>query len=60
MIRAYCYPSGLIDFGTTVPKGARVIARGPEQALRDFIAVKAPCAARPAAGRFSRARRSRG
>ena len=41
MIRAYCYPSGLIDFGNTIPKGARIIARGPEKELRDFIAVKA-------------------
>lgn len=40
-MRAYCYPSGLIDFGTSVPKGAKVIARGPEQALREFVAVKA-------------------
>lgn len=41
MIRAYCFPSGLIDFGTSIPKGAQIIARGPEKELRDFIAVKA-------------------
>jgi hypothetical protein len=41
MIRACCYPSGLIVFGRTVPKGSIVIARGPEQPLRDFIAAKA-------------------
>lgn len=43
MIRAYCYPSGLIEFGTAIPKGAKVIARGPEKELRDFMAVKARC-----------------
>lgn len=48
MIRAFCYPSGLIDFGLAIPKGAKVIARGPEQALRDFIAVKARHAKRDA------------
>jgi hypothetical protein len=41
MIRAYCYPSGLIEFGHGVPKGATVIARGPDQQLRDFIGLKA-------------------
>lgn len=41
MMRAYCYPSGLIDFGNTIPKGAKIIARGPEKELREFIAVKA-------------------
>ena len=40
-MRAYCYPSGLIDFGDKIPAGATVIARGPEKALRDFIAAKA-------------------
>jgi hypothetical protein len=43
MIRAYCYPSGLIDFGTKIPKGATIIARGPEKELRDFISAKARC-----------------
>lgn len=37
MIRAYCYASGLIDFGRSIPKGALVIARGPEKQLRDYI-----------------------
>lgn len=41
MIRAYCYPSGLIDFGNSIPRGAKIIARGPEKELRDFIAVQA-------------------
>lgn len=47
MIRACCYPSGLIVFGRSVPKGAQVIARGPEKELRDFISVKARLARRP-------------
>lgn len=41
MIRACCYPSGLIVFGRSVPKGSTVIARGPEQPLRDFISARA-------------------
>jgi hypothetical protein len=41
IIRAYCYASGLIGFGTKIPKGALVIARGPEQPLREFIEVNA-------------------
>jgi hypothetical protein len=41
MIRAYCYASGLIEFGKRVPKGALIIARGPEKELREFIEVKA-------------------
>lgn len=41
MIRAYCYPSGLIEFGVSVPKGAIVIARGPKKELREFIDARA-------------------
>jgi hypothetical protein len=41
VIRAYCYASGLIEFGRRIPKGAIVIARGPEKTLRDFIEVNA-------------------
>lgn len=37
MIRAYCFSSGLIEFGRDIPRGATVIARGPEQQLRAFI-----------------------
>ncbi|MCK1402064.1 host nuclease inhibitor protein [Bradyrhizobium sp. 4] len=37
MIRAYCYASGLIEFGLAIPKGPTVIARGPEAQLRAFI-----------------------
>ncbi|MBW7965289.1 hypothetical protein [Bradyrhizobium sp. BR 10261] len=36
--RAYCFASGLIEFGRRVPDGALVIARGPETELRDYIA----------------------
>lgn len=41
MIRAYCYASGLIEFGRAIPKGAIVIARGPEQLLKSFIETHA-------------------
>ncbi len=41
MIRAYCFASGLIEFGSRIPKGALIIARGPEKELRDFIGCKA-------------------
>lgn len=41
MIRAYCYPSGLIEFGARIPPGTLVIARGPEQELRSFISGQA-------------------
>lgn len=36
-MRAYCYASGLIEFGRHVPEGALPIARGPARKLRDFI-----------------------
>lgn len=41
MIRAYCYHSGLIEFGRALPKGTFVIARGPEAQLRAFIGANA-------------------
>ena len=41
VLRAYCYASGLIEFGRRIPAGAIVIARGPEKQLRDFIDGKA-------------------
>lgn len=34
---AYCYASGQIEFGPSIPSGALPIARGPDKALRDFI-----------------------
>lgn len=48
MIRAYCFASGYIGFGRSIPAGATIIARGPERALRDFIAVTARHARRDA------------
>ncbi len=41
MIRAYCFASGHIEFGRSIPSGAIVIARGPAELLRDFIEVNA-------------------
>ncbi len=40
-MRAYCYASGLIEFGRKMPSGALPIARGPGAQLRDFIDAKA-------------------
>lgn len=37
IVRAYCYASGLIEFGKRKPKGALPIAIGPEDALKEFI-----------------------
>lgn len=37
MIRAYCFPSGHIGFGRSLPAGTTIIARGPDEALRAFI-----------------------
>lgn len=40
-IRAYCFASGHIKFGRTLPKGSLPIASGPAAELRDFIETKA-------------------
>jgi imidazoleglycerol phosphate synthase glutamine amidotransferase subunit HisH len=40
-MRAYCYASGLIEFGRAMPDGALPVARGPAKVLRDFIEVRA-------------------
>lgn len=40
-MKAYCYASGLIEFGNRVPSGALPIARGPEKKLSAFIEVMA-------------------
>lgn len=40
-MRAYCYASGLIEFGDDVPDGALPIAVGRVKVLRDFIEAKA-------------------
>lgn len=34
---AFCFASGLIEFGRRIPSGALPIARGPARPLRDFI-----------------------
>jgi hypothetical protein len=36
-MHAYCYASGLIEFGRKIPDGALPVARGPAKVLRDFI-----------------------
>lgn len=36
-MRAYCYASGLIESGSTLPDGAITIATGPERPLKEFI-----------------------
>ncbi len=41
MLRAYCYASGLIQFGRSMPSGALPVARGPAKAVWEFIEVKA-------------------
>lgn len=40
-MRCYCYASGLIEFGRTLPDGALPIASGPPKALRAFIEARA-------------------
>ena len=36
-MHAFCYATGLINFGDVVPKGALPIARGPDADLRRFV-----------------------
>lgn len=36
-MRAYCWASGLINFGSNLPKGALPIASGPARILRPII-----------------------
>lgn len=40
-ITAYCYPSGHIGFGATLPDGAIALATGEEKTVRDIITVNA-------------------
>jgi hypothetical protein len=40
-MRAFCYASGLIEFGDQLPDGAFPIASGPPETLRNFISAKA-------------------
>lgn len=37
MLHAYCWASGLIQFGTITPRGAIQIATGDDKPLRDLI-----------------------
>lgn len=46
MIRAYCFRTGAIGFGREIPAGATVIARGPCEQLKAFIAEQAHTAGR--------------
>lgn len=36
-MRAYCWASGQIEFGSHIPEGALPIARGPARRVRGFI-----------------------
>ncbi len=38
---AFCYRSGQIKFGKSIPAGALIIAKGPERPLREMIEGKA-------------------
>lgn len=40
-VYAWCWATGLIEFGTEVPEDARCFAKGPERALKQIVAVKA-------------------
>lgn len=40
-ITAYCWRSGLIQFGEAVPDGAMPIAAGPEKELREVVDIHA-------------------
>ncbi|EMY3023615.1 host nuclease inhibitor protein [Salmonella enterica] len=40
-ITAYCWASGLIEFGNTLPEGALPIVTGNEKQVRDVVTVLA-------------------
>ncbi|EHX3435556.1 host nuclease inhibitor protein [Salmonella enterica] len=40
-ITAYCWASGLIEFGNTLPEGALPIVTGSEKQVRDVVEVLA-------------------
>ncbi|EKY7765587.1 host nuclease inhibitor protein [Salmonella enterica] len=40
-ITAYCWASGLIEFGNTLPEGALSIVTGSEKQVRDEVTVMA-------------------
>lgn len=41
MLRAFCFASGHIEFGSRLPDGALPIAQGPAKVLRDYVEVHA-------------------
>lgn len=36
-MKAYCYPSGLVELGRTTPEGAIEIAQGPSKPMRELM-----------------------
>ncbi|MBX9944918.1 MAG: host nuclease inhibitor protein [Reyranella sp.] len=40
-MRAWCWASGVIGFGRSVPEGALPIMKGPSKKLRAFVEVRA-------------------
>lgn len=46
-LRAFCWAGGQIEFGTKVPDGALLIARGPAKLLREKIDALARHGYRP-------------
>ncbi|MCA0303498.1 MAG: host nuclease inhibitor protein [Proteobacteria bacterium] len=40
-MKAWCWASGVIEFGRVTPVGAILIAKGPAKPLREFISVRA-------------------
>lgn len=40
-ITAYCFASGHIDFGVSLPDGAIALAAGTEKIVRDIVSVNA-------------------
>ncbi|ECI5749386.1 host nuclease inhibitor protein [Salmonella enterica subsp. enterica] len=40
-ITAYCWASGLIEFGNTLPEGALPVVTGSEKQVRDVVGVLA-------------------
>lgn len=38
---AYCWRSGLLEFGNSVPSGAFLIVKGPDEMVRDQISAAA-------------------
>lgn len=49
---AWCWATGLIEIGVTVPKGALLIARGPHCSLRAVVAGRARIGRGESAGKL--------